>query len=211
MATLGIVGGSIAAATGAALALKPRGGVAVAYFGDGATNQGYFHECLNFAAVYTLPVVFVCENNLYGEYTLTESVSGGTICSRAEALGVRAVQVDGMDVWAVRQVAAQAVAKARDDKGPTLVEALTYRFVGHSRSDPAKYRPPGELEAWKERDPLILCRRRLEDDGVDSSDLEDVVVEVDSTIARVREQSLAAPWPDPAAAAVTEFKTDTAA
>src|SRR3954465_2469868 len=99
----GIVGGSIAAATGVALALKRQDGVAVAFFGDGATNQGYFAECLNFAHVFPLPVLFVCENNVYGEYTVPADVSGGEICRRAEALGVPAEQVDGMSVWTVRE------------------------------------------------------------------------------------------------------------
>jgi TPP-dependent pyruvate/acetoin dehydrogenase alpha subunit len=196
--SFGIVGGSIAAATGAALALKGRAGVAVAYFGDGATNQGYFHECFNFAYAFGLPAIFVCENNLYGEYTLTESVSGGSICARAEALGVHAVQVDGMSVWDVRQAAVDAAERARSGGGPTMIEALTYRFVGHSRSDPAKYRQPGELEAWKERDPLKVCRDRLEQEGVDAAELDLVEREVGAEAASARERGLAAPWPDPA-------------
>jgi acetoin:2,6-dichlorophenolindophenol oxidoreductase subunit alpha len=208
--SFGIVGGSIAAATGAALALRRRGGVAVAYFGDGATNQGYFHECLNFASAFTLPVLFVCENNLYGEYTLTECVSGGTICARAEALGVQAVQVDGMAVWDVRDAAGEAVARARDGGGPTMIEALTYRFVGHSRSDPAKYRRAGELDAWKERDPLKLCRDRLELRGASPAELDEIGRAVDELIAEARVRGLSAPWPD-AADLPTEFKSGTTA
>jgi acetoin:2,6-dichlorophenolindophenol oxidoreductase subunit alpha len=135
----------MAAATGAALALRRTGGVAVAYFGDGATNHGYFHECLNFAAVNSLPVLFVCENNLYGEFTPWEDVTAGAILDRPRAIQIDARQVDGMDVFAVRAVAHDAVAQARAGRGPVFIEALTYRFVGHSRSDPAKYRKPGEL------------------------------------------------------------------
>jgi TPP-dependent pyruvate/acetoin dehydrogenase alpha subunit len=195
----GIVGGSVAAATGAALALRRSGGVAVAYFGHGATNQAYFFECLNFAAVLQLPVLFVCENNLYGEYTLTSTVSGGTICARAEALGVPAARVDGMVVWEVRDAAAAAVDRARAGEGPTLLEALTYRFVGHSRSDPAKYRPPGELDEWKKRDPIALCRERLEAEGVAADRLDAVVAEVEAELEEAARGALASPWPDPAA------------
>src|SRR4051812_8689146 len=139
----GIVGGSIAAATGAALALKGTGSLAVAYFGDGATNQAYFFECLNFAKVLELPVVFVCENNGYGEYTPTEAVTAGPIVARAAAMSLPVTEVDGMDVWAVRDAALGIVARVRSGGGPEFVEARTYRFVGHSRSDPGKYRPPG--------------------------------------------------------------------
>src|SRR5215216_1191173 len=135
--SFGIIGGSMAAATGAALALRRTGGVAVAYFGDGATNHGYFHECLNFAAVNRLPVLFVCENNLYGEFTPWEEVTAGRIIDRPRTYGIEAEQVDGMDVFAVRDAAQGAVARARAGDGPVFVEALTYRFVGHSRSDPA--------------------------------------------------------------------------
>lgn len=195
--SFGIVGGSIAAATGAGLALRTTGGVAVAYFGDGATNQGYFHECLNFAHAFALPVVFVCENNLYGEYTLTTAVSGGTIPARAEALGVTAETVDGMSVWRVREAAGRAVQRARAGNGPTLLEAKTYRFVGHSRSDPGKYRPPGELEAWQQRDPLILCRARLEASGATATELDHVEADVAQELENARTAGLAAPWPDP--------------
>src|SRR5690349_6483008 len=153
----GIVGGSIAAATGAALALRGTGALAVAYFGDGATNQAYFFECLNFAKVLGLPVVFVCENNGYGEYTPTEAVTAGPIVARAAAMGLPTTEVDGMDVWAVRAAALEVTSRVRADEGPEFVEARTYRFVGHSRSDPGKYRPPGELDRWRERDPLVAA------------------------------------------------------
>jgi TPP-dependent pyruvate/acetoin dehydrogenase alpha subunit len=193
----GIVGGSIAAAVGAALAQRQHHGVAVAYFGDGATNQGYFFECLNFAHVLRLPVVFVCENNLYMEYTLTSAVSGGDILSRARSLGVHAEELDGMRVWEVRAAAARAVERARAGEGPTLLEAHTYRFVGHSRSDPARYRPEGELEAWRERDPLVLCRGRLEAEGVDPAALDALEADVDATLEAAQAAGLAAPWPTP--------------
>ncbi|MDW5594090.1 thiamine pyrophosphate-dependent dehydrogenase E1 component subunit alpha [Conexibacter stalactiti] len=198
MGSYGIVGGSIAAATGAAMAVRRQGGVAVAYFGDGATNQGYFFECLNFAHVFRLPVLFVCENNLYMEYTLTEAVSGGDILSRSVSLGVPAEQVDGMEVWSVREAAGRAVERARAGEGPTLLEAQTYRFVGHSRSDPARYRPAGELERWRERDPLVLTRARLEREGVEPAALDAIESAVADELEAARERGLAAPWPDPA-------------
>src|SRR5256714_8634282 len=135
--SFGIVGGSIAAATGAALALKrTTGGVAVAYFGDGAMNQGYVFECLNFCQVLKLPLLFVCENNGYGEYTPFRSVTAGEIRARAEVLDVPAKTIDGMSVWTVREAAARALEHVRGGHGPAFVEALTYRYVGHTRSDP---------------------------------------------------------------------------
>src|SRR4051795_5322269 len=138
----GIVGGSIAAATGAALSAKREGRVAVAFFGDGATNQGYFHECLNFAAVAALPAVFVCENNLYGEFTpMAQVTAGGDIADRARAFGMPGVGVDGNDLWAGHEPAVIAVARAREGRGPTLLECRTYRHYGHSKGDPATYRP----------------------------------------------------------------------
>jgi TPP-dependent pyruvate/acetoin dehydrogenase alpha subunit len=198
MGSYGIVGGSIAAATGAALAVRKHGGVAIAYFGDGATNQGYFFECLNFAHVFRLPVIFVCENNLYMEYTLTSAVSGGDILSRARSLGVDAEGVDGMRVWDVREAAGRAVERARAGEGPTLLEASTYRFVGHSRSDPARYRPEGELDAWREQDPLLLCRARLEAEGVDAAELDALEATVADELLAAEAAGLAAAWPDPA-------------
>jgi TPP-dependent pyruvate/acetoin dehydrogenase alpha subunit len=205
LGSYGIVGGSIAAATGAALALRRHNGVAVAYFGDGAVNQGYFHECLNFASVFKLPVLFVCENNLYGEYTLSEAVSGGPIAGRAEAVGVPVQVVDGMSVWHVRAAAIAAVERARSGDGPTLIEALTYRFVGHSRSDPARYRRSGELEEWKKRDPLVVARARLEAEGVASADIAAVDAAVARELAEAEARGLAAPLPD-ATALPSEFK-----
>jgi acetoin:2,6-dichlorophenolindophenol oxidoreductase subunit alpha len=194
--SFGIVGGSIGAATGAALALKrTTGGVAVAYFGDGAMNQGYVFECLNFAQVLKLPVVLVCENNGYGEYTPFRSVTAGEIRTRAEVMGVPAETVDGMRVWAVREAAGRAFEHARAGDGPAFVEALTYRFVGHSRSDPGAYRPEGELEEWRARDPIVLLRGQLEADGVESAELDELEREVGGELERMQERALAAPFP----------------
>ncbi len=194
--SFGIVGGSVAAATGAALALKrTTGGVAVAYFGDGAMNQGYVFECLNFCQVLKLPLVFVCENNGYGEYTPFQSVTAGEIRTRAEVMGVPAETIDGMRVWTVRDAAARALAHARGGNGPAFVEALTYRFVGHSRSDPGAYRPEGELDDWKTRDPLVLLRAQLEAEGVEAARLDELEQESADELERMRERALAAPFP----------------
>lgn len=194
--SFGIVGGSIAAATGTALALKrTTGGVAVAYFGDGAMNQGYVFECLNFCQVLELPLVLVCENNGYGEYTAYRSVTAGEIRARAEVMEVPAETIDGMSVWTVREAAARAVAHARAGKGPAFVEALTYRFVGHSRSDPGAYRPEGELEHWRARDPILVLRRQLEAEGVDAAGLDELEQDVTDELERMRESGLAAPFP----------------
>lgn len=203
--SFGIVGGSIAAATGAALALKKTtGGIAVAYFGDGAMNQGYVFECLNFAQVLKLPLLLVCENNRYGEYTPFQSVTAGEICGRPESMGVPAETVDGMSVWRVREAAARALAHVRGGSGPAFVEALTYRYVGHSRSDPGAYRPEGELDEWRARDPIILLRAQLEEDGLAGSVLDTLEQEVSDQLDEMRERGLAAPFPSELAAG--EFK-----
>jgi TPP-dependent pyruvate/acetoin dehydrogenase alpha subunit len=203
--SFGIVGGSIAAATGAALALKrTTGGIAVAYFGDGAMNQGYVFECLNFAQVLKLPLLLVCENNRYGEYTPFESVTAGGIRGRPESMGVPAETVDGMSVWEVRDAAARAIAHVRAGDGPAFVEALTYRYVGHSRSDPGAYRPDGELDEWRARDPIVLLRAQLEEDGLGGSALDAVEQDVSNQLEQMRERGLAAPFPSGLSA--SEFK-----
>lgn len=203
-----IVGGSVAAATGAGLSLRGTEGVAVAFFGDGTVNQGYFPECLNFAKVMGLPVLYVCENNRYGEFTPYEEVTAGEIVDRAKTLGIPSQQVDGMDVYAVRRVAQEALAKARKGEGPQFVESFTYRFVGHSRADPGKYRREGELEEWQQRDPLLVARRRLEGElGVDPEEVDAIDSEVEALTAELRAEGLAAPMPDPASlAAASQYK-----
>jgi TPP-dependent pyruvate/acetoin dehydrogenase alpha subunit len=194
--SFGIVGGSIAAATGAALALKrTTGGVAVAYFGDGAMNQGYVFECLNFAQVLKLPLLLVCENNGYGEYTPFRSVTAGEIRARAEVMEVPSETIDGMRVWTVREAAGRALEHVRAGNGPAFVEALTYRFVGHSRSDPGAYRPEGELDDWKGRDPIVVLRLQLVAEGVKPSHLDELEQEQADELERMRERGLAAPFP----------------
>jgi acetoin:2,6-dichlorophenolindophenol oxidoreductase subunit alpha len=201
----GIVGGSIAAATGAALSAKRQGRVAAAFFGDGATNQAYFFECLNFAKVFELPVVFACENNWYGEFTPMQKVTAGAdIARRAQPFDIPAQVVDGNDLFAVVDAAREAVDRARAGGGPTLLECQTYRHYGHSKSDPAKYRPPGELERWKERDPLDIARRRLLEAGLTEEEIETVEEATRRELDEAVNAALAAPFPDPAARA-TEF------
>ena len=203
----GIVGGSIAAATGAALSAKRQGRVAVAFFGDGATNQGYFHECLNFAAVLALPAVFVCENNFYGEFTPMAAVTAGVdIAGRARAYGVPSAVVDGNDVWAVHEAAGEAVERARAGGGPTLLECRTYRHYGHSKADPAKYRPKAEVDHWLARDPLPRARERLLADGVEEERIAAVEDEVKERIERAVAAGKAAPYPEPGADKATEFR-----
>jgi acetoin:2,6-dichlorophenolindophenol oxidoreductase subunit alpha len=202
----GIVGGSIAAATGAALTARREGRVAVAFFGDGAVNQGYFHECLNFAQVLRLPAVYVCENNFYGEFTpMGQVTAGADIASRGSAYGIPSRLVDGNDLLAVHEAAAEAVALARGGGGPSLLECQTYRHYGHSKSDPATYRPEGELERWLERDPLIVARARLVEAGVDDEELDRAAGRAKDRMRRASEAALAAPYPDPEAERAREF------
>jgi acetoin:2,6-dichlorophenolindophenol oxidoreductase subunit alpha len=196
-----IVGAHLPMAAGAAWSAKLRGSgqVAVAFFGDGATNIGAFHEALNLAAIWKLPVIFVCENNLYMEYTPIASVTSvaNPAADRAPANGMPGELVDGNDVVAVHAVMATAVRRARGGDGPTVVEALTYRQFGHSRTDPAKYRPSDELEQWLKRDPLDVTRNQLVGMGVEAAEIEAADQRaramVDAAIAAARE----APDADP--------------
>jgi TPP-dependent pyruvate/acetoin dehydrogenase alpha subunit len=164
-----IIGAGLSVAVGAGLSAKMRGSdaVALSFFGDGATNIGTFHEALNMASVWKVPVVFVIENNLYGEYSpLRDTTPLDDLAERAKAHAMPGVIVDGQDVDSVHDVVAEAVARARAGEGPTLVEAKTYRYRGHSRTDPAKYRAEGELERWKQRDPIDLFGAKLAAEGL---------------------------------------------
>jgi acetoin:2,6-dichlorophenolindophenol oxidoreductase subunit alpha len=159
-----IVGAGLPVAVGAAMSSQHRGetSVAVSFCGDGATNIGTFHESLNMASLWRAPVVFVIENNLYGEYSsVRETTPLDDLAERARAYAMPGVIVDGQDVEAVYATMAEAVGRARAGGGPTLVEAKTYRYRGHSRTDPANYRPEGELEQWRERDPIKLFGAKL--------------------------------------------------
>ncbi|MDX6726931.1 MAG: acetoin:2,6-dichlorophenolindophenol oxidoreductase subunit alpha [Baekduia sp.] len=202
----GIIGGSTTAATGAALALRRTGNVAVAFFGEGTGNQGYFHESLNFAKVLSLPVVYVCENNRYAEFTPFEEAMAGTLADRPRAMEIPTTVVDGMDVTAVQAAAAEAVDRARAGGGPQFIESLTYRFVGHSRSDPGRYRKEGELEEWKQRDPLLVSRAILaERHGVAAAEVDAVEEQVAAELAAAIETARSGPWPE-AGAAASEFR-----
>jgi TPP-dependent pyruvate/acetoin dehydrogenase alpha subunit len=202
----GIVGGSIAAALGAALSGKRQGRVAVAFFGDGATNQGYFHECMNMAKVLSLPMVFLCENNFYAEFTpLAQATAGADIAGRARGYDVPSAVVDGNDLWAVHAAAAQAVQRARAGDGPTLLECQTYRHYGHSKSDPAPYRPQDEVEQWLERDPLKLTRARLLADGIAEDRIAAVEAEVGALMDESVQSARDAAYPDPESNPATEF------
>lgn len=162
--TFAIVGAGLPVTNGAALTAQIRktGAVSLSVFGDGAVNQGAWHEAVNLAAVWKLPSIFLCENNLYGEYTPFQQTSPVRhVADRAQAYGVPGETVDGQDAEAVLEAVRKAAARARRGAGPTLIEAKTYRFVGHSRSDPAAYRPEGELERWKERDPISVLKARM--------------------------------------------------
>jgi acetoin:2,6-dichlorophenolindophenol oxidoreductase subunit alpha len=203
----GIVGGSIGAALGAALSAARQGRVSVAFFGDGAANQAYFHECLNMAKVFSLPVVFVCENNFYGEFTPMRAVTAGAdIAGRARGYDIPGAVVDGNDLWAVHACASEAVDRARHGGGPTLLECRTYRHYGHSKSDPAKYRPKDEVEAWLARDPLKIARDRLLEEGVSEDAIVATEASVETLIEEAVQAALEAPYPDPETDAATEFR-----
>ena len=192
-----IVGAGLPVAVGAAMSSALRGEdcVALSFCGDGATNIGTFHEALNMASVWKAPVVFIVENNLYGEYSpLAQTTSVTDLASRAVANGLPGHIVDGQDVMAVHQATSDAIARARSGQGPTLLEAKTYRFRGHSRTDPAKYRPSGELERWKERDPIELLGAALIRDGLLTTQaLEAMRQETQNHIDEASKRAAAAP------------------
>src|SRR5437868_8952403 len=181
MGSYAIIGAHLPIACGAAWRAQYKGAkdVSVCFFGDGTTNIGAFHEALNFAVVWKLPVIFVCENNLYMEYTPISAVTAveHPAADRASAYGLPSIVVDGNDADAMYQVASEALSKARAGGGPSLIEAMTYRHSGHSRADPAKYRPDGELEKWLLRDPVITYRERLLKLGFNEPTLKDIEAE----------------------------------
>ena len=198
LGTNGITGGGLPVATGAALAARNQrtGQVVLSFCGDGATNQGSFHESLNMASVWKLPIVFVCENNRYAMYTSSsETTSVTDVSVRAVAYGMPGVQVDGMDLLAVREAGQLAVDRARRGDGPTLIEALTYRFCGHSKSDTGgKYRPADEIAFWQARDPIRTWRRRLLDMGVPAMELDEIEAAVDAEIEEGTRFALESPY-----------------
>lgn len=186
MGSYAIIGAHLCIANGAAWSAQRRGTgqVAVAFFGDGTTNIGAFHEALNMAKIWNLPVIFVCENNLYMEYTPIDLVTAvpRPAADRAPAYGLESIVVDGNDPDDVYLHARQALEKARSGHGPTLVEAVTYRSGGHSRADPGKYRPEAEVEAWRQRDPIPIYHERLLSVGAAESRLTAIEREVADAI-----------------------------
>ncbi len=199
-----IVGAHLPLAAGAAWSAKLRGSgqVAVAFFGDGATNIGAFHEALNIAAVWALPVLFICENNLYMEYTPIGSVTAvpNPAADRAPAYAIPAELIDGNDVVVVADAVDQAAERARAGHGPTVIEARTYRHFGHSRTDPATYRPAEEVAEWLSRDPLDIARIRLAELGVPVERCVEADDRAAALVAAAVAAARAAPGPDPAEA-----------
>ncbi len=194
-----IIGAHLCIANGSAWRAQYLGekDVSVCFFGDGTTNIGAFHEALNFAAVWKLPVVFVCENNLYMEYTPIADVIPveHPAADRASAYGLAPIIVDGNDADAVYRVALNALDRARSGEGPSLVECKTYRHSGHSRADPAKYRPQGELEQWLERDPIKVYRQRLAEFGITAEEIAAIDAASKQLIDTATEACKAAPPP----------------
>src|SRR6202453_94326 len=184
MGSYAIIGAHLPIGCGAAWRAQYKGqsDVSVCFFGDGTTHIGAFHEALNFAAVWKLPVIFGCENNLYMEYTPIGDVTGveHPAAERASAYGLPRIIFDGNAADDVFRAASAAYDKARAGNGPSLIECMTYRYSGHSRADPAKYRPEGELEKWKERDPIKIYRERLKQFGV----TEETILRIDSEVKR---------------------------
>jgi len=199
MGSYAIVGAHLPIAAGAAWSAQVRGSgqVAVCFFGDGATNIGTFHEALNLAAVWRLPVVFVCENNQYMEYTPIGQVTAvpNPAADRAAAYGLEPILVDGNDPEAVYGVAARTIARARAGEGPSLVEATTYRHGGHSRADPGKYRPDAEVRSWLARDPVATYRERLASEGVERSVLDGIDERALRAVDEATEAAKASPVP----------------
>jgi acetoin:2,6-dichlorophenolindophenol oxidoreductase subunit alpha len=199
MGSYAIIGAHLPIACGAALRAQYKGqdDVSVCFFGDGTTNIGAFHEALNFAVVWKLPVVFVCENNLYMEYTPIGEVTAveHPAADRAAAYGLDRILIDGNDADAVYRTARTAYARARAGEGPSLIECMTYRHSGHSRADPAKYRPEGELDEWKKHDPVKLYRERLKQFGIGEETIAAIEAEVRRSVDAATEKCKAAPPP----------------
>ena len=197
--TFAIVGAGLPITNGAALTaqIKGTGAVSVSIFGDGTANIGAWHEAINLAAVWKLPAIFVCENNLYGEYSAFGDTSPvENVADRAAAYNIPGVIVDGQDPEAVYWTINEAIKRARAGLGPTLVEAKTYRYRGHSRTDAAPYRPAGELDEWLARDPINIMAQRMWDDGqLTEQELEQIKQEADVTVQEATQWALAQPYP----------------
>jgi len=208
MGSYAIIGAQLCIALGAGWTSQYKGTqqVSVCFFGDGTTNIGAFHEALNLAATWKLPVVFVCENNLYMEYTAIADVTAvkRPAADRAASYGLEPIVVDGNDADACYLVAQTAYERARRGEGPSLIEALTYRHGGHSRADPATYRPQAEVDAWMKRDPVPMYRARLIADGVAVEELDAIEAAARAEIDAATEAAKNGPQPSPG-----EIETDT--
>ena len=193
MGSYAIVGAHLPIAAGAAWSAQARksGQVAVCFFGDGTTNIGAFHEALNLAVVWKLPVVFVCENNQYMEYTPIETVTAvkHPAADRASAYSLEPILVDGNDADVMHEIARRTIDKARRGDGPSLVEALTYRHGGHSRADPATYRPKDEVREWLARDPITRYRERLLKAGVPESEISEIEKRAQEKVDRATDEA----------------------
>jgi pyruvate dehydrogenase E1 component alpha subunit len=209
MGSYAIIGAHLPIAAGAAWSAQYRGTqqVAVCFFGDGTTNIGAFHEALNFAVVWNLPVIFVCENNMYMEYTAISDVTAveHPAADRATAYGLDPMLIDGNDVELVYETAAEVLARARNGGGPSLVEAKTYRHGGHSRADPGKYRPEAEVNAWLERDPLPRYRQRLLRIGIEESVLAHIESSAEAEVDAATETARESPPADVTIAEIDVF------
>lgn len=194
-----IVGAGLPIAVGAALTAQVKGTdhIAVAFFGEGASNIGAFHEAINMAAVWKLPVLFICENNLYGEYSpMASTTTVENIADRAVAYNIPGVIVDGQDVEAVYEATFLAANHARNGEGPTLLEIKTYRYRGHSRTDQAPYRKPGELDEWLKRDPIdVLATKMISDGQLDDTELMEIKQATERQVFEAVEWAKAAPFP----------------
>jgi TPP-dependent pyruvate/acetoin dehydrogenase alpha subunit len=205
LGSFAIIGAHLPIACGAALAARYRGSdrVSLCFFGDGTVNIGAFHEALNLASIWKLPAIFVCENNLYGEYSpLASTTPIGELADRADSYAMEKLRLDGNDVDVVYEGVQDAVTRARRGDGPTFIEALTYRYRGHSRSDPGKYRPEGELESWLERDPIPRCEAQLREAGVDDAHLSRLREGAQQRVREALERALS--WPDPEPSELSE-------
>lgn len=199
MGSYAIIGAHLPVAAGAAWSAQYRGTeqVAVCFFGDGTTNIGAFHEALNFAVIWKLPVVFVCENNLYMEYTPIAEVTAveRPAADRAQAYDLEPILIDGNDADAVYEAAGAALSRARKGEGPSLIEAMTYRHGGHSRADPGKYRPDEEVQEWLAKDPIPMYRGRLISLGIDTDALDAIESETNAAIEAATEEARNSPTP----------------
>ncbi|MHB1612190.1 MAG: thiamine pyrophosphate-dependent dehydrogenase E1 component subunit alpha [Sulfobacillus sp.] len=195
----GVIGAGFPLALGAAFKQFYRAseGIAVCGFGDGATTRGSFHECMNLAALWNLPLVFICENNLYSEMTpLRKEMKETRIAKKADAYGMPGVAVDGYDLDTTYRALQEAFVRARSGQGPSLVEVKTYRWHGHYEGDPEEYRDKGEVDSWQKRDPLPVLRQRIQDEGIlDAFNLDQTEKDIEELLSQAVASAKASPFP----------------